>query len=554
MVNRALSVNDTLDVPPAVFDNLVTKLNGPGLTFAPKIGTTATTAVAGNDARLTDARTPTTHTHTASHVTDSTVVGRSVLTAADAPAARGVIGAGTSSLALGTTGTTAAAGNDARLTDARTPVAHTSALVTDFTEAAQDAVAALLVDGAGVPFSYNDVANTLTITGSGGSGVSVRTASAVVYSSTFPAALKPATDAAARIWTCDGVSDEVEINAAISAVRGTTGTGKVQLVGDFFAIGASILLKTGINLAGEGTGTELRAATGFGAGMVQLFDAGTHLTKLTDLWINGNDQAVHGVLYDASGGQVFTERPSSNPDPSHIIRDLYIQDCGTLTFAGHAMILRGGNLRAGKYSDIRALSNTGCGVWVDGSVDSHYTNIEIGSSGAGGPAYSALSTAPVGHGFFVSQGDNNMFMSCKAWFSRGAGFYNRGSRNGYSNCQAQDNYSHGFHGLYGKTSWLGCHADSNGQADGADGRGRAGFYLGGSLSTVQGCESFDKAEGGTAWEQWYGFQFTSGFAYSRVTGCVTYGNGAVNVTGGGSRFGTAGTGTTVDIVADANGG
>lgn len=39
--------------------------------------------------------------------------------------ARAAIGAGTSSLAIGTTGSTAAAGNDARLSDARTPLSHT---------------------------------------------------------------------------------------------------------------------------------------------------------------------------------------------------------------------------------------------------------------------------------------------------------------------------------------------------------------------------------------------------------------------------------------------
>lgn len=51
------------------------------------------------------------HTHVAIDVTDSTATGRSLLTAADAATARAAIGAGTSNLALGTTGTTAAAGN-----------------------------------------------------------------------------------------------------------------------------------------------------------------------------------------------------------------------------------------------------------------------------------------------------------------------------------------------------------------------------------------------------------------------------------------------------------
>jgi len=54
---------------------------------------------------------PASHTHTASQISDASSVGKSVMTAADAAAARSAIGAGTSSLALGTSASTAAAGN-----------------------------------------------------------------------------------------------------------------------------------------------------------------------------------------------------------------------------------------------------------------------------------------------------------------------------------------------------------------------------------------------------------------------------------------------------------
>jgi hypothetical protein len=77
------------------------------------LGTAATSAAAGNDARLSDARTPT--AHAASHN-----AGGSDALAIDAAA-------GTGSLrTLGTSATSAAAGNDARLSDARTPTAHAS--------------------------------------------------------------------------------------------------------------------------------------------------------------------------------------------------------------------------------------------------------------------------------------------------------------------------------------------------------------------------------------------------------------------------------------------
>lgn len=47
----------------------------------------------------------------------------------------------------------------------------TSVDITDFVEAAQDAVAAMLSQGSGVTLSYDDTANTLTITGTTSSGL-----------------------------------------------------------------------------------------------------------------------------------------------------------------------------------------------------------------------------------------------------------------------------------------------------------------------------------------------------------------------------------------------
>ncbi|WP_067819474.1 hypothetical protein [Nocardia inohanensis] len=84
-------------------------ITGKPATFAPVIGSTSTTAVAGNDPRLTDARTPTTHTHTVAQISDATAFGRTLLTVADAAATRTAIGT--------------IADSDSRLTNARTPTA-----------------------------------------------------------------------------------------------------------------------------------------------------------------------------------------------------------------------------------------------------------------------------------------------------------------------------------------------------------------------------------------------------------------------------------------------
>lgn len=68
-------------------------------------------------------------------ITDATTVGRSVLTAADAAAARTAIGAGTSNLVIGTTSNTAMAGN-------YTPPAATTAIAGMVNQAAAVANAA----------------------------------------------------------------------------------------------------------------------------------------------------------------------------------------------------------------------------------------------------------------------------------------------------------------------------------------------------------------------------------------------------------------------------
>ena len=78
-----------------------------GVLSAGSFGTTAGTFCQGNDSRLSDARTPTAHTHAASEVTSGTF-----------DIAR---------IPTGSTSSTVCIGNDSRLSDARTPTSHTHA-------------------------------------------------------------------------------------------------------------------------------------------------------------------------------------------------------------------------------------------------------------------------------------------------------------------------------------------------------------------------------------------------------------------------------------------
>lgn len=111
----------------------VTSVNGQ--TGVVVLGAADVSAAASNDSRLTDARTPTAHAST--HATGQTDpiapsdIG-AVPTSRQVIASTGLSGGGalsgnvTLSVAFGSTGSTVAVGNDARLADARTPTAHAS--------------------------------------------------------------------------------------------------------------------------------------------------------------------------------------------------------------------------------------------------------------------------------------------------------------------------------------------------------------------------------------------------------------------------------------------
>ena len=94
---------------------------------------------------------PVSHDHTASQISDATTTGRNVLTATTQAAARTAIGAGTSNLAIGTTASTAKAGNyqptAANISDATT-VGRAVLKATD-AEAARTAIGAAAVGEGG---------------------------------------------------------------------------------------------------------------------------------------------------------------------------------------------------------------------------------------------------------------------------------------------------------------------------------------------------------------------------------------------------------------------
>jgi hypothetical protein len=88
----------------------VSRVNGVAVSGTPSNGTVLT-ATSSSAASWQAPSGGSGGTVTSANITDATTTGRNVLTATDAAAARSAIGAGTSNLAIGTTSTTAKAGN-----------------------------------------------------------------------------------------------------------------------------------------------------------------------------------------------------------------------------------------------------------------------------------------------------------------------------------------------------------------------------------------------------------------------------------------------------------
>ena len=115
-ITNAGAIGSTANLP------LITTTSG--VVTVGSFGTTANTFTQGNDSRLSDARTPTSHTH--GNITNVGAIG----TTANLPiitSTSGVLIAGS----FGTTANTFTQGNDSRLSDARTPTSHVHGDITN---------------------------------------------------------------------------------------------------------------------------------------------------------------------------------------------------------------------------------------------------------------------------------------------------------------------------------------------------------------------------------------------------------------------------------------
>jgi parallel beta-helix repeat protein len=341
-------------------------------------------------------------------------------------------------------------------------------------------------------------------------------ANRLVAADDAPASVKASAD-----YVCDGVDDQVEINAALESLSndrsprfGTQG-GSVGLWGRNFSISAPIRLRSHCEVQGQGRMvTVLRAAETMDGGARQgVFELNSPATQYTGVHHLG----IHGAWGSYCSGIFYAQGLGTEWDASHLLTDLYIYRMGH-----HGVYLLNGpgdsRLRAGVLDRIRVLESgrretpDASGYVID-SPDTCISNCESGTA--------------AGHGFQLVNA-NTQLANCKSWFSgrtaggfgEGNGFHLQGGmRISLAGCTAQDNYGHGFFIAGGDNSISGAIADSNGNnGEGGMGKGigytGSGFYLAGGAghpNAVQGA-SFDRKYDGKNLYQQYGVQFADGAA------------------------------------------
>ena len=258
------------------------------------LGTTSTTALAGN------------YAPTSTSISDSTSIGRSLLTSASAAAARSIIGAGTSNLALGTTSSTALAGN----------YAPTSASITDSTSlgrsllTAVDAAAARTLLGVSTGGS-SSVAST-DITDATATGRSLLTA-------TNAAAARSAIGAGTGTYSLPGGGiPSSDMASAVQTALAAAGTAlqsvNAAAITDSTTVGRTILTATDAATARTalGAGTYTRPGGGIPASdlasavQTSLGKADTALQTVASTNITDATTTGRGVLTAANAATART--------------------------------------------------------------------------------------------------------------------------------------------------------------------------------------------------------------------------------------------------------
>jgi hypothetical protein len=186
---------------------------------------------------------------------------------------------------------------------------QTSATISDFSEAAQDAVATMLTQGTGVTLSYNDAANTLTITGTLGDPETIRDVMgiAMVGAGLITVTINDAADTLTISTTATANSTDAALRD-----RGThTGTQTASTISDLTEVvqdiaGALLADGTGIDVIYNDAGNIV--TINIANITTAMLSPGTLVTEAEGIAANDNDTtiptsaAVKDAIDDAVGG------------------------------------------------------------------------------------------------------------------------------------------------------------------------------------------------------------------------------------------------------------
>lgn len=169
-------------------------------------------------------------------------------------------------------------------------------------------------------------------------------------------------------YACDGVGDQVEIQAANDYLA-IHGGGKLQMSeGDFYFL-AGFKQDRAVWWDGQGWGTHIRAGDGMNANVAELRTPTVEWARITNIWFDGNKSKQtrgHGVFWNQTGsGFNF-----SYSDPLHVVRDNLFTD-----FKEDGLRWIGGAPRGCELVNNAAYRNDGNNFTIQGSDNKIVDNV-----------------------------------------------------------------------------------------------------------------------------------------------------------------------------------
>ncbi|WP_117212236.1 right-handed parallel beta-helix repeat-containing protein [Allorhizocola rhizosphaerae] len=271
-----------------------------------------------------------------------------------------------------------------------------------------------------------------------GPGVGSRPLRITVAAKDAPAYIK-----AEANYVCTGTNDQNTINAAIAeaATGPVAGSSEralnaVELSGGQYYCSGSILLQSGVDVAGAGMfasvlrAVGLTAVSGAGArvGLVKLFDTNTHGCGLHGFTLEGGGTAggtCDGLVYSNDGASNPSGYPYTSPDPDCYAYDLFVRGFRTpgVDGAGRNGLYAETDMRGTLLHTCQVRDCSGDGIVLGGTPDSHIDRVHIGGCD--------------GYGINVASG-NNKVTNSKAYYCNIAGMRLAGSRGTFSCLEVQD--------------------------------------------------------------------------------------------------------------------